>query len=78
MSSWELIIQVCLAENLGWCPGKDGEPWLSMEAIARVTGRAKTDLARKFRGLRRHPQLKGFYKISDLEPVTSPKGKVSR
>lgn len=66
-SPWDLIIQVCLTEKLGWCPGKDGEPWLTMAAIARCTGRAETDLARKFSGCRRHPSLKGFYKITDLE-----------
>ena len=64
---WGIVIQTCIAERLGWCPGKDGEPWLTMAAIARITGRSEADLARKFSGMRRHPSLKGFYKITDLE-----------
>ena len=71
---WSLIVQTCLTEKLGWCPGKDGEPWLTMEAIARVTGRSEADMARKFSGLRKHPRLKGFYKITDLELISSGKG----
>lgn len=67
MNQWQAIIQFCLTEHIGWCPGADGEPWLTMEAIARITGRAETDLARKFKGLRKHPKLKGFYKLTELE-----------
>ena len=72
--NWDPIIQVCLSENLGWCPGRDGEPWLTMAAIARITGRSEEDMARNFSGLRKHPRLKGFYKITDLEVVPSKRG----
>jgi hypothetical protein len=51
-----------------------GEPWLTMPAIARFTGRSEEDMARKFSGLRKHPRLKGFYKITDLETLPGKGG----
>ena len=70
---WDAIILVCLNENLGWIPGADGEPWLSMAAICRITGRNQEDMSRKFKGMRVFNGMKGFRKISDLEGANSGK-----
>lgn len=59
----EILIQTCIAKNLGWLPDPSGH-WFSAEAWAEFSQRAKGTLtSNKFwEDFERHKRLTTFYR----------------
>lgn len=67
---WNWLISICVKEKFRFCPGANGaEPWISMEAVAFLVQQEAAWVARKFKGLRRHPCFP-LVKITDLEALS--------
>ncbi|MEQ9407718.1 MAG: hypothetical protein RIK87_08315 [Fuerstiella sp.] len=67
-NQWASVLQEFTAQGIPFLVDTSGdpEPWLSFDAISRMTGLKTGTIANKATGVRRHPFLP-MIKISDLE-----------